>query len=110
MSCIEVKVSQVNNPCQFNAKVSRTEEDPSVTVKRIGGELYAKMTNISESLAASVTRISKEVIKARCRIICNLEQVLAFIDVSPNEIQWVTEDMGVYFDVVSNVEWIIVTD
>ena len=47
---------------------------------------------------------------ARCSIVCSLAHVADFLEITPTEIQWITDDIGVFFDVQSNVEWIITTD
>lgn len=51
-----------------------------------------------------------ERLKTTVGIVCTLSEVKKWLKVSPQEIQWITDDMGVYYDVVSNVEWIVVTD
>ena len=48
-------------------------------------------------------------IGVRCSIVCTLSEVVGYISVTPKEIQWITDDVGVFFDVESNVDWIIVT-
>ena len=39
----------------------------------------------------------------------SVSEMVDFLRVTPTEIQWITDDMGVFFDVESNVDWIIVT-
>ena len=50
-----------------------------------------------------------EHIRFKCSIVCTLKQIGDYLNVTPAEIQWITDDMGVYFDVQSNLDWIIVT-
>lgn len=45
-----------------------------------------------------------------CRLICSVSDLANWLRVTPEEVQWITDDMGVYFDVVSNVEWTVVID
>lgn len=80
----------------------------SISVKEFGEKLYAGVLEISKRLLAETANLS-EGLKVRCSIICSLADVGSYLEVSPADIQWITDDMGVYFDVESNVEWIIVT-
>lgn len=117
MACIEVKVS-CDTSGLSGADVAVIGGGLSANVRQIGDSLLAKVFDLSERLSASVScrmdalmpKIAKvsEDVKARCSIICSFEKVAAFIDVRPEDIQWITDDKGVYFDVESNVEWVIV--
>lgn len=79
----------------------------SATISRVGSGISARIHNLCPSLGVSVVDSEKH-IKARCSIVCSLSEVVAYISVTPKDIQWITDDMGVFYDVESNVEWTIV--
>ena len=80
----------------------------SATISRVGGGISARIQNPCPSLGVSIADSEKH-IKARCSIVCSLSEVSDFLWVTPTDIQWITDDMGVFYDVESNVDWIIVT-
>ena len=51
-----------------------------------------------------------EPLDVECRLICSLPDLAVWLRVSPEEVQWITDDIGVFYDVVSNVEWIVEID
>lgn len=103
----------------------------SATISRVGDGIRARVQNLSQLSGVSITdSVNKHMnatcdlafrmlsmniidtiqkhINVRCSVVCSLSEVVAFLKVSPDEIQWITDDMGVFFDVESNVDWIIV--
>lgn len=40
-------------------------------------------------------------------LVCAMTPVGPYLEVAPAEVQWITDDMGVVYDVQSNVEWTI---
>ena len=69
--------------------------------------LMAKAGVLGDRLAVSANVVGGK-LKAKCSIICALDEVADYLEITPADIQWITDDMGVYFDVKSNVEWIVV--
>jgi hypothetical protein len=104
----------------LSVKINKATENFSVGLDRIaGGKIIANAQKATPSLSVVLSLVPRfnvactllgERLKVAAGIICTLSEVKKWLKVSPNEIQWITEDTGVYFDVVSNVEWIIVTD
>ena len=80
----------------------------SVELKRIGNEIKASASRMGEGLSLAASRVG-EGIKATVSIICTLSEFVAFLNVSPEEVQWITDDIGVFYEVESNVEWIVLT-
>lgn len=82
-----------------HAKVSVNNLNPLIqaTANRVGEELTANASILGQRLTGTVS------------IICSLADFVAILKVSPDEIQWITDDMGVFFEVESNVEWIVLT-
>lgn len=92
-----------------------------------GGNLGAKV-NLNKGIIASAAVVSESIfpqvtftglraglneltsrLQAQCSIVCNLADLGKYLDVTPSDVQWITDDVGVFFDVESNVEWIVVT-
>lgn len=108
MSCIEVNLT-FDVPAK--PKVTRVDSGLSAIVHKIGEDHRDKLSVLclrEESLVPQISRIGGEA-DLKCSIVCTLEEVMPYLEVSPQEIQWITDDAGVFFDVESNVEWIIVT-
>lgn len=119
MACVDVHIDQSKESC-LSATIRRIDEGLDVNITNLSNGLSACSDVMSEGILANVRVISENIsaqiktigsgLKARCSIICTLDKVADFLEVSPTEIQWITDDMGVYFDVKSNVEWIIITE
>lgn len=90
----------------ISGKVSRVGETPTIDISRVLQMVQAKIEIIGNSLLANITDCGER-LRARCSVICSLSDVY-YLNVSPDEIQWITDDVGVVFEVESNVEWIIV--
>ena len=103
MTCVDTPIEHGNSSCL------------TVTLSRIGDGLDVLSKGLSAQVSVINDRISAKIdtigtgLKARCSIVCTLDEVRDFLKVTPADIQWITDDMGVFFDVESNVEWIIVT-
>lgn len=117
MSCINVKVSPVPSDLTVNSfhileglNVSLRDISKRVLVNvyRLGEGLGVSLRDVSERVLVNTHRLG-EGLSVRCSVICSLVDVAPYLDISPQEIQWITDDTGVFFDVESNVEWIIVT-
>ena len=102
MSCIELNISQIGDG--IGVASSRIGEGITAQVARFGDGLQADVREIGGRLAATAARIL-EGLSVRCSIVCTLEEVGHYLEVTPADIQWITDDMGVYYDVESNVEW-----
>ena len=107
MSCLSVNISRATDGLEVEMR------------KVAGGDMDVEITKASPSLNVALSIIPKfnvacsligERLKATVGIVCTLSEVKEWLKVSPQEVQWITDDMGVYYDVVSNVEWIVVTD
>ncbi len=47
-----------------------------------------------------------EGLKVSCGIVCDIAQ-LNYLNVSPEEVMWITDSEGIYYSVESNTDWII---
>ena len=41
-----------------------------------------------------------------CDVVCSLENTV-WLRVTPEEVQWITDDIGVFYDVESNTSWTV---
>lgn len=119
MSCVEVNVKPIQQSIKGHCTVTRLGEGIKANINKLGQELKASIKNIGESIFINVSELSERIhatvlntssgLKVKCSIICALEDVGHYLEVTPADVQWITDDMGIFYDVESNVEWIIVT-
>lgn len=100
---VELAINKV-----LKAEASVVAKIPKATVVRMGELLGANVAKIRQVIDGVVEKV--EGIKAKCSIICSLKDFGRYVRVSPAEIQWITDDVGVFYEVEANMEWIIVTD
>ena len=81
----------------------------SATVSRIGEGIKVGVRSLTEPIGVSLRDMVDKHLNVRCSIVCSLSEVVDYLRVSPSEVQWITDDIGVFFDVESNVDWIVVT-
>lgn len=118
MACIDVRIEQNDSSC-LSATLSRIGRGLHATVNNLSNGLLTQIEGIGERLVATAVKTSEELVaqvakvgsglSVSCSVICTLDKVADFLEVTPADIQWITDDMGVFYDVESNVEWIIVT-
>ena len=114
MACINVSVQTFSpsidvmlTTMRENLRVyNRTDEQAKVSVSPVDKTIKASSSLKRDKLSVLTARLGER-LKATVSIICSLAEFVAFLDVSPDEIQWITDDLGVYYEVKSNVEWII---
>ena len=117
MACINVSVQTFSpsidvmlTTMRENLRVyNRTDEQVKASVSSVGKSIKATSSLKRDKLSVSAARLGER-FKATVSIICSLAEFVAFLEVSPDEIQWITDDLGVYYEVKSNVEWIINVD
>ena len=98
MSFADIHIENTNGSCL------------SATIRRAWDSLNARVSSVTESTVVLVDDAIGDHLNVRCSIVCSLAQVVRRLNVSPSEIQWITDDIGVFFDVESNVDWIVTTD
>lgn len=98
MACINLNIQNAVGSCL------------SANVERVSKGINANVYNTTSSSKAIVTDAIKEHLTVRCSIVCSLAEAFSFLRVTPTDVQWITDDMGVFFDVESNVDWVILID
>lgn len=97
MSCISPHIQDTVGSCL------------SATISRIGDGIRVSVQSITEPIGVLLSDAVEKHLRVRCSIVCSLSEITDYLNVTPKDIQWITDDMGVFFDVESNVDWIIVT-
>ena len=102
----------------LNIVISRIGESPNLEVSKIGGAI-AKVTSITEPLRVLASVVNEplkilassinERLNITCSVVCSLAD-LFYLNVSPEDVQWITDDIGIVYKVESNVKWIVVTE
>lgn len=103
MSCLSVLVGRIANDLNVSCKIASETTRVSLLLDHDNLSISCKI--VSNVTDISITRIHSD-LNVSCGIVCSLAEVL-YLDVSPQEIQWITEDMGVVYNVSSNTSWTI---
>lgn len=118
MNCVKVILSHIQ-PTEINTELSNCNSDIDLALSNLITDINAsieKISNINTFISLLNPLINSEIIRksidinVKCRVVCSLSQLDKFLKVTPENIQWITNDTGVYYDVESNVEWVIVVD
>ena len=115
--CLSVSVTKKEK--SLEASISLASDSVSAKILGLVGQcLSVSVTKKEKSLEASVSLASdsvsakilllRENLKVRCSIVCSLAEMVEYLKVSPEEVQWITDEVGVFFDVRSNVEWKVI--
>ena len=106
MSCLKVNVTHRDEP--IRACVERIEDKITALIKAVETNFKVIVDRTGEQLKVITERIH-DPLSVNVSVVCNLSDFY-YMEVSPAEIQWITDDMGVFFDVESNVNWIVTTN
>ena len=93
----------------LNVNISELSLRILPAISRIGDGIKASVQSITEPIEMLLSDAVEKHLHVRCSIVCSLSEITDYLNVTPNDIQWITDDIGVFFDVESNVDWIIVT-
>lgn len=109
MACIKPKASVTDPGCMKVSVTRLAAEGLKAVVSRLGDSLDAFVQRVAgQELAVSVSRLASEGLKVRCGLVCSVAEV-RYLNVSPEEVQWITDDIGVFYNIESNTDWIVVT-
>ena len=120
MSCIDVQIKELGSSHisvtanaisgVIDARVENLNQFAVNVANAISEGLLVSIDNIVKDFRIGVSNVIKKHLDINCSIVCSLEQIKLYLDVTPADIQWITDDIGVYFDVHSNTDWIITTE
>lgn len=97
MGCLHVKITPIEN--HISPVVSLLNKELQITT--ISPDTFG--------LIPVLTDLYENHLKVVCSLICSLN-VKRYIEVSPEEIQWLTEDTDITYIVKSNIDWEIITE
>lgn len=105
MSCLNISIEHLHNPIKaatqridkLTSLVCAAGENIQVSTQKLKAQLQGITASITDSITVNIN------------VVCSLSDFY-YMDVSPGDIQWITDDTGVFYDVESNVNWIIITD
>lgn len=118
MSCVKVILSRLQST-EINPELSNCNSNIDLVLSNLITDINTsieKISNINTFVELLNPSINAEALRkgidinVKCRVVCSLSQLDKFLKVTPENIQWITNDTGVYYDIESNVEWIIVVD
>lgn len=104
--CLQADVKLVSR--QIDANVRNLSPPLFIEMERIGEGLQSDVFRVDGPLFCRVEDALKEGhLKLSCGIVCGIGDI-KYLSVSPQEIQWITPDMGVVYTVESNTSWSII--
>lgn len=107
MACIEVVATRIGKGIIASAQLATEAVKASLALV---GERVSASAQLATKPATIVAADLGSHIRAECSIICSLNQIYEWLRVTPAEIQWITDDQGVFFDVDTNTEWRVYVD
>lgn len=103
MSCLNSKVKLITSSI--------------ISLVRLIDKLYLSIDNLNPILNILISKNNSDLfitiedkhsshLRVSCGIVCDVNDTGGkYLDVSPDEIQWITEDIGVVYTVYSNTDW-----
>lgn len=108
MSCINVNIQMLNWPLAVSAERISGDINTNVTLKiePIRGNIFdAEIHPIEINIFDTIVHP-----KVRTSIVCSIKYLKNYLNVSPEEVQWITPEYGVIYNVSSDLDWIVVVD
>lgn len=104
--CLQADVKLASR--QIDANVRNLSPTLLIEVGRLGEGLQADAFRVDVPLFCKVEDMLKEChLKVSCGIVCSVGDI-NYLRVSPQEVQWITPDMGVVYTVESDTSWSII--
>ena len=101
MSCINVQIKMIGDyPIIKLHKLNNFY----IEIEKIDTFLNSNVLDISDRLRVSTKLIVNKQLSISCGIVCTAKE-FTYLKVSPEKIQWITPDMGVVYNVMSNTDW-----
>ena len=111
MGCINVKVSTNNSGINVTSEVNKpiaVVVIPFICNCNVECSCTNGINVITQIIPVSNAHVTPKInsINVKCGLVCSLADVL-YVRVSPQEVQWITEDEVIVYNVESNTNWII---
>lgn len=90
----------------LNVAIRKLGESLALMVKRIGG-IAVEIHRYDKPIVVIAEDVGKH-LKIECGIVCSVAD-LHYLRVSPQEVQWITPNEGIIYNVESDTDWIVLT-
>lgn len=88
----------------LNVDIFKIGEALSLDIAKLGGvEMTASL--YGEYISPIISEIGQH-LNVSCGIICSISDIF-YLEVSPEDVVWITPDEGIIYNVHSNVNWFI---
>lgn len=105
--CLNIEVNDLERDNHLTVQAGPAVMPITAVVSRIGEGLKAVGGMVGELIKVTASETSER-LQIRCGVVCSVSDYF-YLNVSPADVQWITDDVGVFFEVESNVEWRVLT-
>lgn len=106
MSCLSVNVNII--PSKFEVGTTLLNK-LNVNITKISNGLVILLNKINEDLKLNISDIYQKHLTVSYGIVCRIKTE-NYLQVSPEDVQWITEDSDIIYIVKSNTNWKIITE
>jgi hypothetical protein len=75
-----------------------------VSVELVDPSIITYIEDTSKRIQVIPTLVLNRQLNITCGVVCTATEV-KYLRVSPEEVQWITTDVGIIYTVTSNIEW-----
>lgn len=101
MSCLNVQIKMMGySPIVRINKLNNF----FIEINKINTFLNPSVLDISDKLRLSTKLVVNKQLNISCSIVCTAKE-FTYLNVSPQEVQWITPDMCIVYNVKSNTTW-----
>jgi hypothetical protein len=106
MSCLSVNINII--PSKFEVGTTLLNK-LNVNITNISNGLIILLNKINEDLKLNISDIYQKHLTVSYGIVCSIKTE-NYLQVSPEDVQWITEDSDIIYIVKSNMNWKIITE
>lgn len=106
MSCLSVNINII--PSKFEVGTTLLNK-LNVNITNISNGLVILLNKINEDLKLNISDIYQKHLTVSYGIVCSIKTE-NYLQVSPEDVQWITEYSDIIYIVKSNTDWKIITE
>lgn len=106
MGCLSVNINII--PSKFEVGTTLLNK-LNVNITNISNGLVILLNKINEDLKLNISDIYQKHLTVSYGIVCSIKTE-NYLQVSPKDVQWITEDSDIIYIVKSNMNWEIITE
>lgn len=106
MSCLSVNINII--PSKFEVGTTLLNK-LNVNITNISNGLVILLNKINEDLKLNISDIYQKHLTVSYGIVCSIKTE-NYLQVSPEDVQWITEDSDIIYIIKSNTNWEIITE